>query len=212
MWTQTAALLLACCLGPAQAQSIWDNPITFNSKAKDACTMAVTGQGEYTKLRLLCQSSKRSYWCEYLGKPYACRAYNKNPRHFFVQMMWVLRKHPNACQGPRSIKPHMCRKEPSDDSQMVFTAASFAQSEASPRTAQRPGVQPARPRPDTTGPGSARRAAAKVRVPPRARTTQRAAARPTPPPTESHAKRLARQYCWRSMRGVCSFIIGFIPK
>ncbi|CAN9514596.1 unnamed protein product [Ophioblennius macclurei] len=207
MWT--AALLLACCVWPTVAQSIWDNPVTFTTKAKDACTMTVTGQGEYTRLRLSCQGSKRSYWCEYLGKPYTCRAYNKNPRHFFVQMMWILRRSPNACQAPRNIKPHMCRKEPTDDSQMVFAAASFARSEASSRSAQRP-LPASDTRPDWARQAAA--AAKTIRVPPRTQTTRRATARPTPPTTESHAKRLARQYCWRSMRGLCSLFIGWIPK
>ncbi|XP_069557780.1 fibroblast growth factor binding protein 2a [Brachyistius frenatus] len=228
MWTQATALLLACsCLWPAEAQSdggrrqsIWDDPIKFTTKAKDLCTMLVTGHGEYTRLRLSCQSNKRSYWCEYVGKPYTCSPYNKNPRHYFVQMMWNLRKLHNACQAPRQIKPHMCRKA-TDESQMVFSSASFSRSwpEGSSR---RPAMQPARPQPRPTRPNSAGQAAPKtIRVPqtvtttarsstqPTVTTTPRSSTQPTTPPVESNAKRTARQYCWRSLQGICSVVIGW---
>ncbi|XP_039669697.1 fibroblast growth factor binding protein 2a [Perca fluviatilis] len=209
MWTQDSALLLllACCLWSAEAQSdgrqsIWDDPIKFKTKANDVCSMIITGQGEYTRLRLLCLSlgNKRSYWCVYIGKPHTCRAYNKNPRHYFVQMTWGLKKLQNACQAPRQIKPHMCRKA-TDDSQMVFSSASFPRSslEASSRTGARP-----QPRPAPT-----RQA---IRVPPQEKTTPRANPQPSAPPVESNAKRVARQYCWRSLQGICSYFIGFFRK
>ncbi|KAF0040018.1 hypothetical protein F2P81_008253 [Scophthalmus maximus] len=174
MWTQAGALplLLACCLGPAAAQSdgsrtqsIWEDPVKFKTKANDLCTMIITGHGEYTRLRLSCQSTKRSYWCEYLGKPHTCRAYNKNPRHYFVQMMWGLRKLHNACQAPRQIQPGMCKRA-TDDSQMVFSSAS--QSWSWPEGPSRPGPRPARPepRPVPTGPDPTRQApATSIRVP-----------------------------------------------
>ncbi|XP_071314493.1 fibroblast growth factor binding protein 2a [Trachinotus anak] len=221
MWTQasTLLLLLACCLWPAESQSdgsrrqsIWDDPIKFNTKANDLCTMIITGQGEYTRLRLSCQSSKRSYWCEYVGKPYTCRSYNKNPRHFFVQMMWDFRKLHNACQAPTQIKPHMCRMA-TNESQMVFSSASFSrsQSEDSSRTAARPAAQPARPKPGPalTRPDSVRQASMKsIQVPPREKTTQKTTPQPPTPTVESNAKRMARQYCWRSLQGICSFVVG----
>lgn len=218
MWTQASALLLllACCLQPAEAQgdgsrrqSIWDDPITFRTKENDFCTMIVTGQGEYTRLRLSCKSSERSYWCEYVGKPYTCRSYNKNPRHYFVQMMWGLRKLHNACQAPRQIQPHMCRKA-TDDSQMVFSSASFSWSWPEALSRTRPTTQPTRPRPPApTRPDCARQASTTaIHVPPRVRTTERTSPQPTTPPVESNAKRMAQQYCWRSLQGLCAFIIG----
>ncbi|XP_022615905.1 fibroblast growth factor-binding protein 2-like [Seriola dumerili] len=222
MWTQASTLLLlllACCLWPAEAQSdgsrrqsIWDDPIQFNTKANDLCTMIITGHGEYTRLRVSCQSSKRSYWCEYVGKPYTCRSYNKNPRHYFVQMMWDFRKLHNACWAPRQIQPHMCRRA-TNDSQMVFSSASFPRSwpEDSSRTGARPGAQPARPqpRPEPTRPDSVRQASTKsFQVPTRVKTTQRTTPQPPTLPVESNAKRMARQYCWRSLQGICSFVIG----
>lgn len=215
MWTQASSvlLLLACCLWSAEAQSngsgrqsIWEDPIKFKTKGNDLCTMIITGQGEYTRLRLSCQGTERSYWCEYLGTPYTCRSYNKNPRHYFVQMMWSLRKLHNACQAPRHIKPHMC-KQAADDSQMVFSSASFSQSwpEASARTGARPAAQSATPEPPApTTPDSARA----IHVSPRVKTSQSASPQPTTPPLESNAKRMARQYCWRSLQGICSYVIG----
>lgn len=211
MWSQAVALLFACCLCPAEAQSdgrrqsIWDDPIRFNTKAKDLCTMAVTGHGDYTKLRLSCQSNRRSYWCEYVGKPQTCGTYNKNPRHYFVQMMWNLRKLHNACQAPRQIKPHMCRKA-TDESQMVFSSASFSRPSGT-----RPAMQPARPQPPLapTRPDSARQGATKtIRLPQRVKTTQKTGPQPTTPPVESTGKRVARKYCWRSLQGICSFVVG----
>ncbi|KAK7922189.1 hypothetical protein WMY93_009091 [Mugilogobius chulae] len=190
MWTQASSLLLllfACCFWATHAQdrrqNIWNDPITFNTKAKDKCTMIITGQGENTKLRLSCQGPKRSYWCEYVGKPYTCRSFNKNPRHYFVQMMWGLRKLNNACQAPRVIKPHMCRKA-TDESQMVFSSASFAR-------------QPER----QSGVSQARAAVAEAPGERALREMQRSSQREPEPTPETHKKRMARLYCWKSMQG-----------
>uniref|UniRef100_A0A3B4TXU3 Fibroblast growth factor binding protein 2a n=1 Tax=Seriola dumerili TaxID=41447 RepID=A0A3B4TXU3_SERDU len=156
----------------SRRQSIWDDPIQFNTKANDLCTMIITGHGEYTRLRVSCQSSKRSYWCEYVGKPYTCRSYNKNPRHYFVQMMWDFRKLHNACWPARP-----------------------------------------QPRPEPTRPDSVRQASTKsFQVPTRVKTTQRTTPQPPTLPVESNAKRMARQYCWRSLQGICSFVIGLPAK
>ncbi|XP_074505237.1 fibroblast growth factor binding protein 2a [Sebastes fasciatus] len=204
MWTQDSALLLliACCFWSAEAQrqSVWDDPVKFKTQAKDSCTMIVTGQGDYTRLRLSCQGSKRSYWCEYMGMPYTCRNYNKNPRHYFVQMMWRLRKLQNACQAPRQIKPHMCRNA-ADESQMVYVSGSFSRPDST-----RPAPQPARPQPR---PSPTRQT---NRDPPREKTTPRPSPQPTTPPEETKAKTMARQHCWRSLRGLCSFFIGLFHR
>ncbi|XP_029918095.1 fibroblast growth factor binding protein 2a [Myripristis murdjan] len=203
MWTQISALLLllACCLWPAEAQgetgrrkNIWDDPIQFQTKAKDKCTMIITGQREYTRLRISCQSNKRSYWCEYIGKPAMCRNYNNNPRHYFSQMMWGLRKLQNACQAPRTIKPQMCRRA-TDESQMVFSSASFSRPWEDPNRPSPP--KPAdRPSPGPTDPDP---------VPP--------SKEPSPkPPVQSNARKLAEQYCWKSLRGVCAFVIGWFKN
>ncbi|XP_036424688.1 fibroblast growth factor binding protein 2a [Colossoma macropomum] len=149
MHSLASALLLSCCFwsslaqshdGEEQRRSVWDDPIQFSTKAKDQCSMMVTGQGELTKLRISCQSQDRSYWCEYQGRPHVCRPYNNNPRHFFTQIMWDLRKLRNACQGKSAFKPFMCKRA-SDEAQMVFATSSSSYDAP---------VQPGWTRPDTT--------------------------------------------------------------
>ncbi|XP_061582129.1 fibroblast growth factor binding protein 2a [Cololabis saira] len=219
MWIQ--ALLLVCCFWPAETQrdgsrgqNIWENPVKFATRAGDLCTMIITGQGEHTKLRVSCQGGERSYWCDYLGKPHTCSAYNKMPRHYFVQIMWSLRKLQNACEGPRRIKPHMCRKAP-DESLMIFSSDSLSDSEPEtlPKKVPRPPNRPRRPQnrpgPAPTRSDSARQAAVKsMHIPQGVTTTLRPTPQATIPPVKSYAKRVSQQYCWRSLQGLCSYFIG----
>jgi len=109
---------------PSPARGVWDEPIRFSTKSRDACTMSVSGAGDYTRLRVSCrgQASGRSYYCDFQGKPNLCRAYSQNPRHYFTQVMWELRKLSHACQGPRIYRPQMCKKYP-DDVHMSFLSA-----------------------------------------------------------------------------------------
>lgn len=109
----------------AKSKNAWDGTIQFVTKGKDQCNLRVTEQEEFTRLRVECQGSKASYWCELEGKPKVCRNYNANPRHFFTQIMWDLRKLQNACNGQQIIKPPMCKKA-SDEAQMVMTAGASA--------------------------------------------------------------------------------------
>ncbi|XP_056441949.1 fibroblast growth factor-binding protein 2b [Gadus chalcogrammus] len=108
---------------PAQPsqRGIWDEPIRFSTKSKDACAMAVSGAGDYTRLRVSCRgpsapggAAGRSYYCDFQGKPNLCRAYSQNPRHYFTQVMWELRKLSHACQGPKIYRPAMCKKYPDE--------------------------------------------------------------------------------------------------
>ncbi|XP_034038174.1 fibroblast growth factor-binding protein 2 [Thalassophryne amazonica] len=217
MWTQGGTLLLlsACCcfcLAEAQSnrnrtQSIRDDPVKFKTKAKDLCTMIITGQEQITRLRLSCQSNSRSYWCDYMGKPSACRSYNKNPRHYFVQMMWSLRKLHNACLGLRMIKPQMCKKA-TDESQMVFSSASFSRTklEASRMRSRLPAKSEIRPAP--TRPESVT-SSVSSQVSSGAQSTQGSSPQPTATAEESNAKKMAQQYCWRSLQGICAYFIAW---
>ncbi|KAK2848832.1 hypothetical protein Q5P01_008666 [Channa striata] len=193
-------------------QSIWDDPIEFSTKVKDSCTMIVTGHRQYTKLRVSCEGSKRSYWCEFVGKPETCRPYNKNPRHYFVQLMWDLRKLRHACRGPRRLKPHMCRAA-ADESQMIFSTSSFYKS----RTVTRPVEQPTRPQPEPspTRSDAAMEVSLKTsRVPPTqtTQTTQTLSPQQTTAPVESAAETLAQRHCWRSLQGICTYVIGLFRR
>ncbi|XP_043113392.1 prominin-1-A isoform X7 [Puntigrus tetrazona] len=243
MWTITSTLLLICCLRAALVQSqdhediepghrrnVWEDMIEFLTKGtRDECSMSVTGQGDLTKLRITCLGMERSYWCEYQGKPQVCRSYNHNPEHYFRQIMWDLRKLPNACQGQRVLKPLMCKRA-SDEARMVFTTSSSSQAKPMDRP-YRPGpdrpVQRSQqrrrlPRPKPTRPQilqtqPARTALDKPNQPKAVKsTTQRRIITPkptVPQPTTavplSEAKKLAQDYCWRSFQGVCSFVIGW---
>ncbi|XP_076846846.1 fibroblast growth factor-binding protein 2b [Brachyhypopomus gauderio] len=168
-------------------------PLRFNTKAKDACTMAVSGQGLLTKLRVTCKSKGRSYWCEYLGRPDVCRPYNANPRHYFTQIMWDLRKLPNACQGQRSYKPRMCHAGPAE-AQMTFH-----------RSWPRPAKPDATARPKTAKPPKPAKPA-----PPR-KPVRSTAAAPTQA-AETSAGRLAQEYCWQSLQGVCTYVISWFQN
>ncbi|KAF3694186.1 Fibroblast growth factor-binding protein 2 [Channa argus] len=221
MWTLASTLrllLLACCLWlrPAEAQSdrrqsIWDDPIEFSTKVNDSCRMIVTGYRQYTKLRVSCKSSNRSYWCEFVGKPETCRPYNKNPRHFFVQLMWDLRKLRHACRGPRRMKAHMCRAA-TDESQMIFRTSSSYK----PRTVSRPAAQPTTPQPQpspTSSDAAIEASTTTIRVPP-IQTTHTPTPQPTTASVESTAGSvlLSQQYCWRSLQGICAYVIGLFRR
>ncbi|XP_066506097.1 fibroblast growth factor binding protein 2a [Hoplias malabaricus] len=131
--------------GERPGTSAWDDPIQFVTKAKDQCSMKVTGQGSLTKLRISCESQSRSYWCDYEGEPHICRPYNTNPRRFFTQIMWDLRKLDNACQGRSVLKTFMCQKAPAE-AQMVFSSSSSSYDV--PREHVKPDLTQANPRQD----------------------------------------------------------------
>ncbi|KAM9769627.1 fibroblast growth factor-binding protein 2b [Menidia menidia] len=199
-----------------QQRSIWDDPVRFNTKSKDSCTMVVSGAGNYTRLRVSCkgpsQTTGRSYYCDFQGKPNQCRAYSQNPRHYFTQMMWELRKLNNACQGAKIYRPHMCRKYP-DEAQMTFLS-SWPKTTV-PKTPKEPRkpVGPGQPKPAAT-PKPVRVPTGKLppgKGPQPKKTTPKpgkTTTRPTEQP-ESKASRLASEYCWRSFHGICSYFFGW---
>lgn len=207
-----------------QQRSIWDEPIRFNTKAKDSCTMVVSGVGDYTRLRVSCrgpsqgQTPGRSYYCDFQGKPNLCRAYNLNPRHYFTQMMWDMRKLSHACQGPRLYRPPMCKKYP-DDAQMTFTAAwpkTTTPKAPKPVPEQRKPAAPAQTKPVTTAkPVKPQPAKPLPGKGPQNKKTTSKPGKTTTHPTEhpeSRATRLASEYCWESFRGICSYVISWFQN
>lgn len=193
-----------------QQRSILDEPIRFSSKAKDSCTMVVSGAGDYTRLRVSCkgpnqgQTPGRSYYCDFQGKPNLCRAYNLNSRHYFTQMMWDMRKLSHACQGPKVYRPPMCKKYP-DDAQMTFLT-SWPKTNTKPSKSiqeQRKPVVPVQTKPVKPMPGKS---------PQTKKTTPKPGkTRPTEQP-ESKSSRLASEYCWKSFHGVCSYVISWFQN
>ncbi|KAF7214529.1 fibroblast growth factor-binding protein 2-like [Nothobranchius furzeri] len=234
MKTRMLVLLLAAvCVSDAQSsnssidtkqqqqQSVWDEPLRFSTKTKDSCAMVVSTAGNYTRLRVSCrspsQTTGRSYYCDFQGKPNLCPAYNVNPRHYFTQMMWELRKLKNACQGAKIYHPHMCRKSP-DEVQMTFLT-SWPKTTAPKPSKEHPKpvvqVQPkaiATPKPVKTQPQPSKPLTGK-RPPSRRPTpkTGKTTARPTEE-LESGASRLATEYCWNSFHGICSYLISWFQK
>ncbi|XP_061686216.1 fibroblast growth factor-binding protein 2b [Syngnathoides biaculeatus] len=173
-----------------QQRSIWDEPIRFSTKSKDACTMAVSGASDSTRLRVSCKGpapAGRTYHCDFQGKPALCRAYSLNPRHYFTQIMWELRKLAHACQGAKLYRPPMCKRHP-DEVQMSLL--------------------PARPRAAKPQAGKAVTAPTRKTAPKSPKTTVRS---PTELP-QSKAARMATEYCWKSFQGICTYIIGLFKN
>lgn len=208
---------------PQQQRSIWDEPIRFSTKAKDSCTMVVSGAGDYTRLRVTCkgQTPGQSYYCDFQGKPNLCRPYNLNPRHYFTQMMWDLRKLSNACQGQKVYRPPMCKKYP-DEAHMTYLSAYPKPATAKPskpvqepRKPVVPVVQakpvttpkPVKPQPQPVRPQPGKAPQPKRTTPKPVKTTTR----PTEQP-DSKASRLATEYCWRSFHGICTYFISWFQN
>lgn len=220
-------LAAAVCVSNAQTNNnsndnnkqrvVWDEPIRFSTKAKDSCSMVVSGAGDYTRLRVSCKGSTqmpgRSYYCDFQGKPNLCRAYNLNPRHYFTQIMWELRKLSHACQGQKIYRPPMCKKQ-ADEAQMTFLA-SWPKTTVSKTS--KPVQEPRKPAvPPQTKPSSAPKPLKPQpgKVPHTKRTTPkpgRTAVSPTELP-QSKASRLASEYCWKSLQGICSYVIGWFQN
>ncbi|XP_071779509.1 fibroblast growth factor-binding protein 2b [Centroberyx gerrardi] len=224
-----------------QQRSIWDDPIRFSTKSKDTCTMVVSGAGDYTRLRVSCkglsqgQTPGRSYYCDFQGKPNLCRPYNLNPRHYFTQMMWDMRKVSHACQGPKVYRPLMCKKYP-DEAQMTFLASWPKTTTPKPTTPKpttpkpttpkhsKPGQdqrkpvvpaqtkpvttpKPVKPQPQPVKPQTGKGSQPRKPTPKPGKTTPR----PTDQ-SDTKSSRLASEYCWKSFHGICSYFISWFQN
>ncbi|NWH66319.1 FGFP2 protein, partial [Geococcyx californianus] len=166
--------------------------ISFRTKAKDVCTMTMTGDEEI-RLRIECRSQGMSYWCEFSGKPSVCRAFRNNPKIYWNQVAAELRKLPHACESTQVLKTTMCQKAPTEALMKQIAAGMEPEDLAN----QDKAVQ---------------REAGKSSV----KKTGKPAALPLIKPTrhgqgsenETEAMRLAREHCWESLHGFCSYIIG----
>ncbi|XP_022593857.1 fibroblast growth factor-binding protein 2 [Seriola dumerili] len=210
-----------------QERSIWDESIKFTTKTKDSCTMVVSGAGDYTRLRVSCkgpsqgQTPGRSYYCDFQGKPNLCRAYNLNPRHYFTQMMWELRKLSHACQGPKVYRTQMCKKYP-DEAQMTFLASwpkTTTPKPSKPVQEPRKPVVPAQTKPVTTPkpvkPQPQQPVKPQPGKGPQTRKTTPKPGKTTTRPTEqpdSKASRIASEYCWKSFQGICTYVISWFQN
>ncbi|NXV76469.1 FGFP2 protein, partial [Atlantisia rogersi] len=170
--------------------------IHFRTKSKDACTMSMSGDEEM-KLRIECRSKGMSYWCEFTGKPSVCRAFRNNPKIYWNQIAAELRKLPHACESTQVLKTTMCQKAPADALMMQIAAGMEPEDLGS----QDKSVQKASVR------GAGRSSVKKIGKPPvlpAIKPTQRGQGSEN----ETEAMKLAREHCWESLHGVCSYIIG----
>lgn len=227
-------LLLAAALCVSNAQTnngvkqqqhdLWDEPIRFSTRAKDSCAMLASAAGDYTRLRVSCkgpsqaQTPGRSYYCDFQGKPNLCRAYNLNPRHYFTQMMWEMRKLSHACQGPKLYRPQMCKKYP-DDAQMHFLTSwpkTTGSKPAKPIQEQRKPAAPSQIKPVATAkpvktqpvkPLTGKGSQTKKTTPKPGKMPARTTEMP-----ESSASQLASEYCWEGLHGVCTYVISWFQN
>lgn len=164
--------------------------ISFRTKSKDVCTMSMSGDEEM-KLRIECRRQGMSYWCEFTGKPSVCRAFRNNPKIYWNQVAVELRKLPHACESTQVLKTTMCQKAPTEALMKQVAAgvepASLANQDKS--------VQKA---------ASSTRKVGKPPVLPLIKPTQRGQGSEN----ETEAMKLAREHCWESLHGFCTYIIG----
>lgn len=213
---------------PQPKGSIWDEPIRFSTKAKDTCTMVISGQTNSTKLRVSCKSKGKSYWCDFLGKPNLCRSYNNNPRHFFTQITWDMKKLHNACQGRRVYKPQMCRSA-SDEVQMVFNASwpkiAFPKPTQASKNQQKQQQHVKTSITPTKPPGHKQQPKPQQPAKPASKPVKPVVSKPVHPrkpaktitarPTvaeESQATKMAEEYCWKSLQSVCTYFISWFQN
>ncbi|XP_061235771.1 fibroblast growth factor-binding protein 2 [Neopsephotus bourkii] len=172
--------------------------INFRTKTKDVCTMSMSGDEEM-KLRIECKSQAMTYWCEFTGKPSVCRAFRNNPKIYWNQIAMELRKLPHACESTQVLKITMCQKAPS----AAFMKQIAAGMEPGDAANQVKSVQ----KTSTSGRGAGKSPIKKILKPP---------ILPLIKPTrhsqgsenETEAMKLAREHCWESLHGFCSYIIG----
>lgn len=203
-----------------QQSRILDEPIAFSTKTKDTCGMALSAVGNYTRLRVSCrgQTPGRLYHCDFQGKPSLCRAYNLNPRHYVTQIMWELRKLSHACQGAKIYRPQMCKKYP-DEAQMTFLASwpkTTIPKSSKPVQETRKTVVPSQTKPIATlKPVKPQPIKPQSGKGPQTKKTTLKPVKTTTRPTEqpdSTASRLASEYCWQSLHGVCTYFISWFQE
>ncbi|NXI81631.1 FGFP2 protein, partial [Rhipidura dahli] len=160
--------------------------IRFRTKTKDVCTITVSGDDEEMKLRIECKSQGMSYWCEFTGKPSVCRAFRNNPKIYWNQIAAELRKVPHACESMEVLKITMCQKAPPEALMRQIAAGVELEDLANQEQPVQKAFIPMREveqnsDPTRHGQGSK---------------------------YETDAMKLAREHCWESLHGVCSYLIG----
>ncbi|NXE90868.1 FGFP2 protein, partial [Menura novaehollandiae] len=169
--------------------------IKFRTKTKDVCTMSMSGDDEEMKLRIACKSQGMSYWCEFTGKPSVCRAFRNNPKIYWNQIAAELRKIPHACESTEVLKTTMCQKAPPEAFMKQVDAGVEPEDLANQEKSDQKASIPIR--------GAGQSSVQKIQKPSNLplQHGQRSE-------NETEAMKLAREHCWESLHGVCSYIIG----
>ncbi|KAM6346082.1 FGFP2 protein, partial [Podargus strigoides] len=168
--------------------------ISFRTKTKDVCTMSVN-EDEEMKLRIECKSQGMSYWCEFAGKPSVCRAFRNNPKIYWNQVAMGLRKLPHACETTQVLKTTMCQKAPTEALMKQIAAGMEPEDLANQdKSLQKTSMMEAE-----------ESSVKKIEKPP-----VLALIKPNQHGSEieTEAMKLAREHCWESLHGFCSYIIG----
>ncbi|KFP73060.1 PREDICTED: fibroblast growth factor-binding protein 2 [Acanthisitta chloris] len=169
--------------------------IKFRTKTKDICTMSVTGDDEEMKLRIQCKSQGMSYWCEFTGKPSVCRAYRNNPKIYWNQIAGALRKIPHACESTEVLRTTMCQKA---HPEAVMKQIATGMEPEDLANQEKPVENP------STGEGG-QNSVKKIQKPSMLPTQHGEGSE-----NETEAMKLAREHCWESLHGFCSYIIGIL--
>lgn len=150
--------------------------------------MTVSGDDEEMKVRIECKSQgmSMSYWCEFTGKPSVCRAFRNNRKIYWNQIAAELRKIPHACESMEVLKTTMCQKAPPEALMRQIAAGVELEDLANQEESAQEAFIPVREEGQNSdrvqhGQGSE---------------------------NETEAMKLAREHCWESLHGVCSYIIG----
>lgn len=154
---------------------------------------------EEMKLRIECKSQGKSYWCEYTGKPSVCRPFRNNPKLYWNQIAVELRKLPHACESTQVLKATMCQKAPADAVMKQIAAGMEPEDLAN----QDKSVQKTSASVRGAGKSSVKKIG-KPAILPLIKPTQHGQGSEN----ETEAMKLAREHCWESLHGFCSYIIG----
>ncbi|KFP80458.1 PREDICTED: fibroblast growth factor-binding protein 2 [Apaloderma vittatum] len=164
--------------------------IKFRTKTKDVCTMSISGDEEMN-VRIECRSQDTSYWCEFAGKPSVCRAFRNNPKIYWNQVAVELRKLPHACESTKVLKTTMCQKAPTEALMRQIAAGMEPEDLADEdESVEQTGVRAA-------GTSPAHEVGEPLKKP-----TQHGQGSEN----ETEAMKLAREHCWESLHGVCSYV------
>ncbi|KAM9381587.1 fibroblast growth factor-binding protein 2 [Phaethornis superciliosus] len=172
--------------------------IFFRTKTKDVCTMSIRGDEEMN-LRIECKNQGMSYWCEFTGKPSVCRSFRNNPKIYWNQIARELRKLPHACESTEVLKITMCQRAPTEALMRQIAAGmepeDLATQDKSSQTTS------------TLMRGVGKSSVSQVGKPP-ILPLRKPAQHGQGSEKETEAMKWAREHCWESLQGFCSYIIG----